>query len=86
MLHALIGRLGSHKVFTLEETIEFVKAISPAQRSKRYLADGLPDVPGVYIFRDGQGRPLYIGNEQLDRAPGCAATSPPPRPASACPR
>ncbi len=61
VLHALIGRLGSHKVYTLEETAEFVKAISPAQRRKRYLAEGLPDRPGVYIFRDGRGRPLYIG-------------------------
>ncbi len=61
VLHALIGRLGSHRVFTLEETIEFAKAITPAQRKKRYLAEGLPDVPGVYLFRDGKGRPLYIG-------------------------
>jgi DNA polymerase-3 subunit epsilon len=61
VLHALIGRLGSHKVYTLEETIEFARAITPAQRKKRYLADGLPDAPGVYLFRDGQGRPLYIG-------------------------
>jgi len=61
VLHALIGRLGSFKVFTLEETIEFARAITPAQRKKRYLAEGLPDAPGVYIFRDGKGRPLYIG-------------------------
>jgi DNA polymerase III subunit epsilon len=61
VLHALIGRLGSFKVFTLEETLEFVRAISPAQRKKRYLAEGLPDAPGVYIFRDAKGRPLYIG-------------------------
>ena len=61
VLHALIGRLGSHKVYTLEETIEFAKAISPAQRRKRHLAEGLPDAPGVYIFRDAEGRPLYVG-------------------------
>jgi DNA polymerase-3 subunit epsilon len=61
LLHALIGRLGSHKIFTLEDTAEFVKAISPEQRRKRYLAEGLPDRPGVYLFRDGQGRPLYVG-------------------------
>jgi DNA polymerase-3 subunit epsilon len=61
VLHALIGRLGSFKVFTLEETLEFVRAISPAQRKKRYLAEGLPTAPGVYIFRDAKGRPLYIG-------------------------
>ena len=61
VLHALIGRLGSHKVYTLEDAIEFAKAISPAQRRKRHLADGLPDAPGVYIFRDARGRPLYVG-------------------------
>jgi len=61
VLHALIGRLGSHKIFTLEEAIEHVKALSPAQRRKRHLAEGLPDAPGVYIFRDGRGRPLYVG-------------------------
>jgi DNA polymerase-3 subunit epsilon len=61
VLHALIGRLGSHQVFTLEDAIEFMKAISPAQRRKRYLAEGLPDAPGVYIFRDRQERPLYVG-------------------------
>ncbi|WP_344078138.1 DEDD exonuclease domain-containing protein [Luedemannella helvata] len=61
VLHFLIGRLGSHKVFTLEETAEFVKAISPEQRRKRHLAEGLPDAPGVYIFRDRDNRPLYVG-------------------------
>jgi DNA polymerase-3 subunit epsilon len=61
VLHALIGRLGSFKIFTLEDAIEFARAISPEQRSKRHLADGLPDAPGVYIFRDAAGRPLYVG-------------------------
>ncbi len=61
VLHALIGRLGSFKIFTIEEALAWVKAISPVQRRKRHLAEGLPDVPGVYIFRDGQGRALYVG-------------------------
>ena len=61
VLHALIGRLGSFRVFTLEETIEFAKAISPEQRRKRHLAQGLPDAPGVYLFRDAAGRVLYVG-------------------------
>jgi len=61
VLHGLIGRLGGHKVHTLGDTIEFIKAISPEQRRKRHLAEGLPDAPGVYVFRDGRGRPLYVG-------------------------
>lgn len=61
VLHALIARLGGHKIYTLEDMVEFAKAISPQQRRKRHLADGLPDAPGVYIFRDAKGRPLYVG-------------------------
>ena len=51
VLHALFGRLGSFKIFTLGDAIEFAKAVSPEQRRKRHLADGLPDAPGVYVFR-----------------------------------
>jgi len=61
LLHALIGRLGSHKIFTLGETLEFVKAITPEQRRKRHLAEGLPHSPGVYVFRARDNRPLYVG-------------------------
>ena len=61
VLHALIARLGGHKVFTLGDTLEFVKAVSPVQRRKRHLAEGLPHVPGVYVFRALDGRALYVG-------------------------
>ncbi|HEY3006998.1 MAG TPA: DEDD exonuclease domain-containing protein [Micromonosporaceae bacterium] len=61
VLHALIARLGGHRVFTLGDTLEFIKAVSPVQRRKRYLAEGLPHVPGVYVFRAVDGRPLYVG-------------------------
>ncbi len=61
VLHALFGRLGSFKIFTLGDTIEFAKAVSPEQRRKRHLAEGLPDVPGVYVFRAADDRPLYVG-------------------------
>jgi DNA polymerase-3 subunit epsilon len=61
VLHALIGRLGSHKVHTIGETLEFVKAVSPVQRRKKHLAEGLPDAPGVYVFRDRCDRALYVG-------------------------
>jgi DNA polymerase-3 subunit epsilon len=61
VLHALIGRLGSHKVHTLGDTLEFVKAVSVVQRRKRHLAEGLPEAPGVYVFRGRRDRPLYVG-------------------------
>ncbi|MFI7206302.1 DEDD exonuclease domain-containing protein [Micromonospora aurantiaca (nom. illeg.)] len=61
VLHGLIGRLGGHRVGTVGEAIEFARAVTPAQRRKRHLADGLPKVPGVYIFRAADDRPLYVG-------------------------
>ncbi|WP_091059335.1 DEDD exonuclease domain-containing protein [Micromonospora humi] len=61
VLHGLIGRLGGHRVDTVGEAIEFARAVTPTQRRKRHLADGLPKVPGVYIFRAADDRPLYVG-------------------------
>jgi DNA polymerase-3 subunit epsilon len=61
VLHGLIARLGGYGIFTLRDTVEFVKAISPEQRRKRNLADGLPHAPGVYLFRGVDGRVLYVG-------------------------
>jgi DNA polymerase-3 subunit epsilon len=61
VLHGLIARLGGHGVQTLGDAIEFARAVTPTQRRKRHLADGLPRVPGVYIFRAADGRPLYVG-------------------------
>jgi DNA polymerase-3 subunit epsilon len=61
VLHALIGRLGNLKITTLEDLRDFSMRASTAQRKKRYLADGIPSGPGVYIFRDREGSPLYVG-------------------------
>jgi DNA polymerase-3 subunit epsilon len=38
--------------------------VSDAQRRKRHLADALPSRPGVYIFRDARGTPLYVGTSR----------------------
>src|SRR5690606_8714403 len=35
--------------------------VPPARRRKRHLADGLPDAPGVYLFRGPGGEVLYVG-------------------------
>ncbi|MFN2517950.1 MAG: DEDD exonuclease domain-containing protein [Jatrophihabitantaceae bacterium] len=64
VLHALIGRLGSIGVQSLPELRSFTAQVSAAQRRKRYLADGLPAGPGVYIFRDPQGVALYVGTSR----------------------
>jgi DNA polymerase III subunit epsilon len=61
VLHALFARLGSLRIFTLGDAIEFAKAVSPEQRRKRHLAEGLPDAPGVYVFRAVDDRALYVG-------------------------
>lgn len=61
VLHALIGRVGSLGVHTFEELASYTSRVSPAQRRKRWLADGLPNEPGVYLFKDCDGRVLYVG-------------------------
>ncbi|MCZ7418186.1 MULTISPECIES: DEDD exonuclease domain-containing protein [unclassified Micromonospora] len=64
VLHGLIGRLGGHRVDTIGDAIEFARAVTPTQRRKRHLADGLPRSPGVYIFRAADERPLYVGTSR----------------------
>ena len=61
VLHALLGRVGSLGVHTVEELASYSSRVSPAQRRKRHLASSLPTAPGVYVFKDDRGRPLYVG-------------------------
>jgi DNA polymerase III subunit epsilon len=64
VLHALIGRLGNLGVQSLPELRAFTAQVAPEVRRKRHLADGLPTGPGVYVFRDGRGNPLYVGTSR----------------------
>jgi DNA polymerase III subunit epsilon len=64
VLHGLIERMGSFRVHTLGDAIEFARAVTPTQRRQRHLADGLPHVPGVYVFRAADERPLYVGTSK----------------------
>jgi DNA polymerase-3 subunit epsilon len=61
VLHGLIERVGNLGVTSLEELTTFTSRVPASTRRKRYLAESLPSAPGVYLFRDDQGRPLYVG-------------------------
>lgn len=61
VLHGLLERVGTLGVTSLEELSTFTSRVSPELRRKRHLAEAMPDGPGVYVFRDGAGRALYVG-------------------------
>ncbi len=67
VLHALLERVGDFGVTTVEDLSAFTSRVSPQQRAKRHLADGLPDGPGVYVFRDAAGQALYVGKSKSIR-------------------
>ncbi|GAB3941719.1 hypothetical protein GCM10027614_27560 [Micromonospora vulcania] len=85
VLHGLIARLGGHRVDTVGEAIEFARAVTPTQRRKKHLAEGLPKAPG-----STSSGPPTTGRSTSARPatspPGCAATSPPARSAPGSPR
>jgi DNA polymerase-3 subunit epsilon len=73
VLHGLLdlgGRLG---ILTLTDLREAVRARGRRHLGKVQLADGLPSVPGVYVFRRpptdaGPGEVLYVGKSKDIRA------------------
>lgn len=64
VLHALIERLGSMGITTLESLTSLTQIVKPHHRKKRHLAQDIPQSPGVYVFKDEQGKPLYIGKSR----------------------
>lgn len=61
VLHALIERVGNQGIHTYADLRSYLPDVTPAQRRKRVLADGLPRRPGVYLFRGPAGEVLYVG-------------------------
>ena len=61
VLHALIERVGNQGVHTYADLRAYLPDVTPAQRRKRVLAEGLPRRPGVYLFRGPSGEVLYVG-------------------------
>jgi DNA polymerase-3 subunit epsilon len=61
VLHALIARVGNQGVHSLEELASYSSRVPSTTRRKRFLADAMPEAPGVYVFKDHRGRALYVG-------------------------
>ena len=61
VFHALLERLAGAGVTRLDDLLRLGPRIAARRSAKRSLADDLPRTPGVYIFEDAKGRPLYIG-------------------------
>ena len=61
VLHALLGRLAPLGITHLEDLASATDPVPESRRRKRHLADGLPDQPGVYLFKDARGDVLYVG-------------------------
>ncbi|WP_156758334.1 DEDD exonuclease domain-containing protein [Actinokineospora pegani] len=61
VLHGLLERVGSLGVQSLEELLDYLPEVTPAQRRKRTLAEDLPNEPGVYLFRGPSDEVLYVG-------------------------
>lgn len=61
VLHALLERVGAVGVQSLEELLDYLPQVTPAQRRKRGMAAHLPEVPGVYLFLGPNAEVLYVG-------------------------
>ncbi|MGA9362234.1 MAG: DEDD exonuclease domain-containing protein, partial [Mycobacterium sp.] len=61
VLHALIERVGNQGVHTYADLRAYLPNVTPTQRRKKVLAQGVPHRPGVYLFRGPSGEVLYVG-------------------------
>ena len=61
LLHVLLERAGSLGVLGLDDLLALPTIAGHPQLQKLRLTDDLPRAPGVYLFRDANGRVLYVG-------------------------
>ncbi len=61
VFHALLERAGTIGVTNLDDLLSLRGARGSSHYSKIRLTDALPRAPGVYIFRDRHGLPIYVG-------------------------
>lgn len=65
---ALLERAGSLGVTNLDDLLQLPTARGSAHYSKIRLTEDLPRRPGVYIFKDRNGTPIYVGKASNLRA------------------
>ena len=68
VLHALLERAASYGVLGLDDLLALPKMRAHPSAAKLALTAKLPRKPGVYIFRDRDGRVLYVGKATNLRA------------------
>lgn len=68
VFHALLERAGSLGVTNLDDLLALPTARGSAHYSKIGLTESLPRRPGVYIFKDRHGTPIYVGKASNLRA------------------
>jgi len=61
VLHGLLERVGSLGVTNLDDLLQLPTARGSTHYSKIKLTENLPRRPGIYIFRDRQSTPIYVG-------------------------
>lgn len=61
LLHLLLERAGRLGVCGLDDLVHLPTMGGHPQAAKLRLTESLPRSPGVYLFRDGTGRTLYVG-------------------------
>ncbi|MEE8375943.1 MAG: DEDD exonuclease domain-containing protein [Acidimicrobiia bacterium] len=61
VLHGLLERVGSLGVTNLDDLLQLPTAKGSAHYSKIKLTEDLPRLPGIYVFKDRQNIPIYVG-------------------------
>src|SRR6476659_7370430 len=61
LLHLLLERAAAYGVLGLDDLVSLPRMGGHPQAPKLRLTTQLPRSPGVYVFRDRGGRPLYVG-------------------------
>ena len=61
LLHVLLERAAAFGVTGLDDLLSLPRMAAHPQAAKLRLTTSLPRSPGVYVFRDRQGRALYVG-------------------------